>query len=741
MKIKSIPKLLFLLFGSAQVANAQWVPPVNFPSPTNVCDNEPWKLVLYDNFDGNSLNTSKWNTYISWDGMSRNIGGFTVYGDHSDWQGARECNANALFKDQNVVVSNGTCKLLLRNEPYTWQCPSCATPETKNLTTAVIATPFHLVPNGAKNYFNSARIEARIKFPTFSGAWCAFWLWNGAGVNEIDMAEAWGGSAGWPYFGSRPHDTYNLHAWAPNPNTYGVPNNVSISNTYPKQSWTDWFLGRNLHQDDWHTYTCEWDTASIKTYLDGNLVNTIWKYYQNRLGIYYTYRNGSWYPTYYTYQVGSECNTISGNWNITYGYPYNSKSESQLRLSTGFTDEQTGDPNSNYTKGQMEVDYVKVWQKHPADDGHTDLCNFPIPVITGPNIVCNSSTFTVNPIVGGSPGAWSVSNGLTIGVVGGTSNSSMMTAAPANSIADQAVIQYSYTPGACDQQTVTKIVDVGPPKSAIVSCVSTSTAWSRSFNLSAQRPGLLSANTSPTTYQWTIQYGPYDNCSNLQTYTTYGQYVSTPSFATFGSYDYCVKWTLKITNACGSYYTQGQKTSGGWQLQPIYYEIGRAGDTSAAYFHAIITDSAKYETDVANRIGQTMISEEDSRDSIAVKTMIEHIRYEALEPYLVLEPVKSGARKITPAATLPASATKLYPNPANDILNIEPDKSLFADNAPVHVYVYDLLGKIVKSATFDYSPGGSLKMSMEGLTDGNYILLLDQNMKVEHFKFEKRSGK
>lgn len=411
------------MLSCALYAQNGWLPPVTIPANAYYCDPSSWKLVLFDDFNGNNIDTAKWKTYTTWDGMRvvRNMDTLPKP-DHQDWDGARTIYKNALFKDNNIIVSNGICKLLLKNDPNnSWtyhDSTKIGAPDStlvRHLSGGCINTPFKLA-NGNTNHFNSGRFEAKIKFPIFKGAWCAFWLWHGSEVNEIDIAEAWGGND-WPYLGAQPTNSYNTHAWfkdtAQGPsNPYGLPKDADLSNHYPNQSWWDFFTNNsNRHRQDlWHTYTCEWDTTSIKTYLDFVLVNTIWKYYQDRSYSQWEYKNGYWDFVTYNYRVGSECNPNPGTWQITYGYPYNPNSESHLRLSNGFTDDQHGDANGGvYTKGAMEIDYVKVWQKHPEQDGHTDLCSGSItPVITGPSVLCNTQAYNVSPVQPG--GTWSLSN-------------------------------------------------------------------------------------------------------------------------------------------------------------------------------------------------------------------------------------------------------------------------------------------------------------------------------------------
>jgi hypothetical protein len=68
MKKQYILLLMALLCLLNRLAIAQ-LPPVNFPTTKVTCDATPWKLVVFDDFNGNALNTTKWYPFNtnSWD--------------------------------------------------------------------------------------------------------------------------------------------------------------------------------------------------------------------------------------------------------------------------------------------------------------------------------------------------------------------------------------------------------------------------------------------------------------------------------------------------------------------------------------------------------------------------------------------------------------------------------------------------------------------------------------------------
>ncbi len=655
------------------------LPPVNFNGSTYLCDDASYKLVFFDDFNGTNIDHTKWNTYTSWDGMKRGIApGDTIYGDHQYWKGARTCNINALFKDENVVVNGGTCKLLLRNESYTWNCPTCIDGDTvisKYLTAGEIVTPFHFTPNGTNNFYNSGKFEAKIKFPIIKGAWCAFWTWNGTGINEIDIAEAWGGNVPWFPLGlinNQRDNTYNLHAWAPKPgslNIYNLPNPASLNNRYPNQNWWSWITGSYHHQEDWHIYTCEWDTSSIKTYLDGVLINTIWKYYKNQLLAYY---NGNNWITYYV-KVPSGCTPSSGAWHVTEGFPYNDSSQSHLRLSTGFTKDQTGTSGSNYTLGQMEIDYVKIWQRHPEQDGHSDICSYngTLPVISGPAVAGSSYTFTVtNPVPGGY---WTSSSGFVIS----SSNSSSATLQYTGQSGYLShAVSYVYSPAipGCPVKNVTKYfyTDLQLPEPfqpvSILEAQIDNTDMHQFVLARTDASPDMGLHNGEAQYSWDIYFSlGADTPRNLVHYSTEGKFASTPFLDFQGRKKYYLKWVLTVATPYDTASWSGVRNS----RSEMYRQ---KNDSALWHFSALITDTAKYESAVYNRVLNNMVGED--ADSIDILSMINQVRMEELEPYLIIDTAQMQSMRGIAGSMEPVS-TKIYPNPTGNLLNIEPGEPVW----------------------------------------------------------------
>jgi hypothetical protein len=277
-------------------------------------------------------------------------------GDNELWGEARCVEPyNAIYKDDNIEVSNGTIKLKVKKENTSWKCDTCSNTYTTQYSNATIATPYTMS-------FNTGKFEARIKMPTFKKAHCTFWTWHGNKVNEIDIAESYGVGKYGSLWGDFSRTNYSLHSWPPGDNDSTNPYHLShheIKNRYPAQSWWHWLSNSKFNQEDFHIYGCEWYTNSVHFFVDGIKVNSFWKYYQTRK---FTQNKQSNKRTY-NYIVGSDCIPSSGDWYILPGYPWNDTSYSNLRFTAGL--DGAHDSYNDGVLGAMEIDYLKVWQQHP----------------------------------------------------------------------------------------------------------------------------------------------------------------------------------------------------------------------------------------------------------------------------------------------------------------------------------------------------------------------------------------
>jgi len=195
--------------------------------------NPNWKLVWSDEFDGSSIDTSKWNFEI--DGRGEGNNELEYYTD----------------KPENAHVENGHLFISAIKDG------TDADGRTHKFTSSRMTTK-------GKFSWEYGRFEARIKMPTGRGVWPAFWLmpedsvyggWASSG--EIDIVEE---------VGHQPNTAYGtIH--------YGDkwPGNTHTGDKY--------ILPSGNLCDDYHIYALEWEKGELRWYIDGELYQTQTKWY------------------------------------------------------------------------------------------------------------------------------------------------------------------------------------------------------------------------------------------------------------------------------------------------------------------------------------------------------------------------------------------------------------------------------------------------------------------------------
>ncbi|WP_326407821.1 glycoside hydrolase family 16 protein [Flagellimonas halotolerans] len=204
-------------------------------------------------------------------------------------------------RPENSFVSDGSLKIKAIKEQYSYNG------STKEYTSARLNTKFA---------FTYGRVEVRAKLPSNAGTWPAIWT-LGANVNETGNYFGYQyGSVGWPLCGEI--DIMEQTGW-------------DKSNTISHFHWGD--LNTEEYMDtggettvantssEYHIYAMEWDSESIKTYVDDTLVFEL--------------------PN-------------------TNNKPYNH--EHYLILNIAIGGNLGGDVPSDFTEDTFEIDYVRIYQ-------------------------------------------------------------------------------------------------------------------------------------------------------------------------------------------------------------------------------------------------------------------------------------------------------------------------------------------------------------------------------------------
>ena len=272
-------------------------------STPNGAEKTGYKLVWYDEFDGTSLDTTKWNYQTG----TRDIyHGF----DTNNWNWGND--EEQYYTEDSVRVSDGSLVITATKQSI----------EGKDYKSGRILT--RDLASWTYGYF-----EARIKTPTGSGIWPAFWMlpqpssyanvsnkYGGWPANgEIDIMEAKG------RLGNVVDTT--LH--------YGPVSEGAWQSKYNSTATT---LSSNT--DEWHTYAVEWKPNYIKWFVDGVVVQTI--------------GSGTWYSL----SPMAEGNALA---------PFDEPFYIILNLAVGGKYDNYNTPNATFTSASMYVDYVRVYEE------------------------------------------------------------------------------------------------------------------------------------------------------------------------------------------------------------------------------------------------------------------------------------------------------------------------------------------------------------------------------------------
>ena len=214
-------------------------------SPYPPTDSENWnpEPVWRDEFDGNSLDGTKWTSLNG--------------GWKDENQQVRNCYTRS---DENINVSGGSLNLIGLYKPGA----TCTGGNTKtgNFTSGFVQTK-------NKAYFKYGYIEARIKMPKNKSTWPGFWMspnnspysagWPDWG--EIDIVEAKGSN--------HQFAASDAHWRDKNTPTGQTGSHRNRQGVIPSSKF-----GTN-DTTEWHTYGVKWTEGKLEYFIDGELHHTI----------------------------------------------------------------------------------------------------------------------------------------------------------------------------------------------------------------------------------------------------------------------------------------------------------------------------------------------------------------------------------------------------------------------------------------------------------------------------------
>ncbi|RUO77689.1 glycoside hydrolase family 16 protein [Idiomarina seosinensis] len=300
---------------------------------TQIDTTEPvndWELVWSDDFEGSSIDDSKWTFEVNCQGGGNN---------------EQQCYTDS---PDNAFVSDGTLKIV-------------AMPAGEDSDGPLPYTSARLNSKN-KGDFKYGRIEVRAKMPEGQGSWPAVWMmptdsvyggWPKSG--EIDIVEA-----------------VNLKTTDEDGN---VENNVHGTLHYGRD-WPDNSSSGKAYEladganpaDEFHTYAIEWQQGEIRWYVDGYLYQTQRdsQVRFNSKGEAIGLNHQGWFTEYY--------DQSSGELTVDYGpAPFDQQFHLIMNLAVGGdwpeNTNNLGIDESAFADGQtLEIDYINVYQCNQNPD-------------------------------------------------------------------------------------------------------------------------------------------------------------------------------------------------------------------------------------------------------------------------------------------------------------------------------------------------------------------------------------
>lgn len=155
------------------------------------CERGDYRLIFSDEFTGNTLDRTKWDVTYPW--------GRKLYTKDYEIQ---------LYFEENIEVSNGTLKLIAREEvrqghaSFTHGATEVLQDGQQNLRWVDFTSGMIY----SKNTFYTGKYEFRFRTNQGNGKWPAAWLYGGTYYNELDFIDNLKGPSDLTYAVYHDHD-------------------------------------------------------------------------------------------------------------------------------------------------------------------------------------------------------------------------------------------------------------------------------------------------------------------------------------------------------------------------------------------------------------------------------------------------------------------------------------------------------------------------------------------------------
>lgn len=236
---KKLPKILAVIMTIVTMTNISGVwPTLNVNAKANKKDANDYHLIWSDDFNGKTLDTTKWNYELHEPGWVNN-----------ELQSYVRSSKNIYLDDGNLII-----------QPI----------KTVDEKTGKVSYTSGRINTQNKMDFKYGKVEVKAKLPKGQGIWPAIWMmptneslyggWPKCG--EIDIVEM---------LGHEPNKVYQTLHYA--------------NSSTDVQSQGSKILTTGDFSSDYHIFSVEWNPDSISFFVDGELTKTVNKWYTGTEGI------------------------------------------------------------------------------------------------------------------------------------------------------------------------------------------------------------------------------------------------------------------------------------------------------------------------------------------------------------------------------------------------------------------------------------------------------------------------
>lgn len=253
--------LLFLTLSYSQLfAQSACIGQSVVLSEDGQCNYNPWILVFEDEFEGSSLDFSKW--YIPYQGVTNDFD-FTT---HKEWW-ANIGNTPNIPISNNIQVSNGTLKLIAKKETPPITGTYVLDWGTNPPTTGTSSFDYSSATIESKYQFYYGKYEIRCKLPKGKSFFPAFWMYRSNPWNEIDVFEfrnEYNGLGNFDLDKSIKTHSMNIH--------------TDFDEDGQSENCPTHWNGPDFSQS-FHTFTVIWTPHKVEWYVDGDSKGLRTKFY------------------------------------------------------------------------------------------------------------------------------------------------------------------------------------------------------------------------------------------------------------------------------------------------------------------------------------------------------------------------------------------------------------------------------------------------------------------------------